>query len=192
MKAEYLDDEEMSELDFSNAVRGAFANRWTPEEREAIRRDGAIGTVRELARYGEKELRRLEAALFTLLVLAADEPLQKAESHAVALLDSTHVHTLDALVDEARDEDLLEERLAGRIRHLAEEREWLAQSPTGPYTGPGSLNPVADRLDLIYDEARCLRVLVDNLIKNHLARSGLSEQEIERKTEETAKLWLAA
>jgi hypothetical protein len=191
MKAED-DDEMLPEYDFSDGVRGVFAGRWTPEEREAILRDGAIGTVRELAGYGEKEMRRLEAALFTLLVLAGDEPLQKAESHAAALLSPNRVRALDALVEEARDESLLDGRFAARIRRIAEAREWLVQPRTEPYTGPGSLNGVADRLDAICAETKALRMRVDTLIENHLARNGFSEQEIEQKTEETAKLWLAA
>lgn len=186
------DDEMLPEYDFSNAVRGAFANRWTPEEREAILRDSAIVTVRELTRYGDKEVRRVEAALFTLLVLAADEPVQKAVSHAAALLNPDRAPVLNALVAEGRDDGLVDQRLATRIRRLAGEREWLIQSRTEPYTGPGSLNAVADRLDAICAEAKALRVQVDALVEKHLAQRGLTEKEIERKTEETAKLWLAA
>jgi hypothetical protein len=48
------------------------------------------------------------------------------------------------------------------------------------------------RLEAIHAEATALKGEVDQLIQQHLARSGMSEQEIEQKTAETARLWLAA
>jgi hypothetical protein len=192
MKAEYLDDEEMPEFDFSNGVRGAFANRWTPEEREAILRDSAYGTVRAMTQYAGEQLQALEAALFTYLVLAANETSHQAANTAAGLL-KPHASSVSPPLKVRGIGSAFDADFASRLNKLASEREWLEnQPPLAPYAGPGSFKAVVDRLKAIYDEARALKARVDELIQAHLARNGLSEQEIERKTEETARLWLAA
>ncbi|HYW12774.1 MAG TPA: hypothetical protein VE871_12490 [Longimicrobium sp.] len=42
-----------------------------------------------------------------------------------------------------------------------------------------------------HDEVRSLKARAEHLVEQHLAGAGLSRHEIER-TEETARLWLAA
>lgn len=51
---------------------------------------------------------------------------------------------------------------------------------------------VPQRLESIYDEVRALRQRIEQLMEEHLAGAGMSSAEIERRTEETARLWLAA
>ena len=186
------DDDMLPEYDLSNAVRGMFADRWTPEEREAIVRDGAYGSVRAMTGYSLERLQALESALFTYLVLTGEQPVPNEPAGAAENGGAHPVRDLSAIVAEAGRVKSVDARLLARLQHLVEERTWMMQRPDEPFTGPGSFNHIMDRLDAIYNEARALKARVDELVQQHLARSGMSAQEIERKTEETAKLWLAA
>lgn len=192
MKAEHLDDDEMPEFDFSNAVRGAFANRWTPAEREALLRDSAYGSVRTMTQYAGEQVQALEAALFSYLVLTGNQTSKQAANTAADLLRH-RAAALPPLKGRGNGVAAFDAGFLDRLQRLAAEREWLLnQPPLEPYTGPGSFKHVVDRLHALHKEARTLKARVDEMIQQHLARSGFSEQEIERKTEETAKLWLAA
>jgi hypothetical protein len=183
----------LPEFDFSNGVRGAFANRWTPEEREAILRDSAYGSVRTMTQYAGEQVQALEAALFSYLVLAGNETSHQAANTAAGLLRHHTPSARPTMLECGNGSAGFDASLAERLRRLASEREWLlSQPPLQPYAGPGSFKHIVERLHAIYNEARALKAQVDEFIENSLARSGLSEQEIERKTEETARLWLAA
>jgi hypothetical protein len=185
MKVEDHEDEMPAEFDFSRAVRGAFADRWTPEEREAMMRDSAYGTVRAITRYSRERVQALEAALFSYLVLAGHETSQEAASHAGGLLQRFAGRSAANMP--------FEPALTARLRKLAAECEWLEnQPPLPPYASPGSFTSRVDRLEAIHAEAKALQAAVDQLIQQHLARSGMSAQEIEQKAAETARLWLAA
>lgn len=174
------DEDMLPEYDFSNAVRGKFANRWTPEEREALLRESSLGSVRDLQAYALDEVRGLESALFVFLVLAgAGERKYRPRS-------------LSELVEEMRAASLLEPVMEEKLGRLVDEYAWLAQPRSEPYTGPGSLTPVLDRLDAIYALARELKLTIGTRLQQYLAGTGLSRQEIERRTEETARLWRAA
>lgn len=193
MKAEYLDDDEIPEVDFSKGVRGAFANWWTPEEREALLRDSAYGSVRTMTKYAGEQVQALEAALFSYLVLAGAQTSDQAADMVARLLRHHAPSALPTMMACGSGSAVFDGAFADRLRRMTDEREWLLnQPPLEPYTGPGSFKHIVERLHATYQEARSLKAHVDELIQQHLASRGLSEQEIERRTEETAKLWLAA
>jgi hypothetical protein len=175
-----LDEDMLPEYDFSNAVRGKFADRWTPEEREVLLRESSHASVRSLQAHALEEVRGLESALFVFLVLAG----ARRGRHLP--------HSLRELVQEMRVASPLEPGLEEKLGTLVDEYAWLVQPRTEPYTVPGSLTPVLDRLDAAYGLARELKRMIETRLQQHLAGAGLSRQEIEQKTEETAKLWLAA
>lgn len=178
MKVDH-DDEMRTEYDFSSAVRGKYADRWTPRERDAFLRESSLASVRQLHGYALDEVRQLETSLFVLLVLAGS-----GES-------GERLHALPPLVEGVRSASLLQSELVDRLTRLAREHEWLVRPRDEPYTGPGSLTHVLDRLESHYACARDLKEQVQQRLERHLAEEGLSRQEIERRTEEAAKLWLA-
>jgi hypothetical protein len=189
MNAERDDDGMLLEYDFSNAVRGAFAGRWTPEEREQILRDSIVGTARAWHRFALKRVQALEAALFTRSVVTT--PVLRVRDSA-----STTTRPFYALVRLVREIDggaQLPGALLQRLEDLAEECRWAAQQAEEGIEGtPAERLAYIERLERIGREAEALKVEVDSLVQQHLARNGMSEQEIARTTEATAKLWLAA
>jgi hypothetical protein len=189
MNAERDDDGMLLEYDFSNAVRGAFAGRWTPEEREQILRDSIVGTFRAWHRFARERVQALEAALFTRSVVTS--PVLQARDSASATTQP--FRALIRLVGELDGGAQLPGALYGRLAELADECRWAAQQAEDGIEGtPAERLAYIERLERIGREAEALKAEVDGLVQQHLARSGMSEQEIERTTEETAKLWRAA
>lgn len=188
MKVE-SDDEMLPEYDFSNAVRGTFAGWFTPEEREQFLRRCAEGSARAWHRFALERVQALEAALFTRSVVTAAVPrVRESASSATQPFDA-----LVRLVGEIDRGTKLPGTLHTRLRHLAEECRWAAQQVEEGIDGtPAEGLAYIERLERIGREAEAVKGEVDGLIHRHLARSGMSEQEIERTTEETARLWLAA
>lgn len=189
MNAERDEDGMLPEYDFSNAVRGAFAGRWTPEEREQILRESIVGSARAWHKFALERVQALEAALFTHNVVTT--PVLRARDSASATTQP--FHALVRLVGEIDRGAQIPAVLHRRLGALAEECRWAAQQAEEGIEGtPAERLAYIERLERIGREAEALKAGVDELIQQHLARSGMSEQEIERKTEETAKLWLAA
>jgi hypothetical protein len=178
MKGEYEEDGMRPEYDFSQAVRGKFGNRWTPEERETLLRESAQGSVRTLNQYALEEVRELQAALFVLLKLSG--------------ADRVGTRAFSELVENARNAVLLDPPMINRLQFLVHENEWLAQPRNEPYTGPGSLNSVHGRIEGDCALARELKAQIEGKMEQQLMDDGFSTQEIERKTEEAARLWRAA
>jgi len=187
MKAD-IDDEMLPEYDFSNAVRGTFADWFTPEEREQFLRRCADGSARTWRQFALERVQALEAALFTRSVVTT--PIPRARD---AGSSTRPFNALIRLVGEIDGGAPLPRALRRRLTHLAEECRWAAQQVEEGIEGtPAERLAYIERLERIGREAEALKAEVDGLIQRHLARSGMSAQEIERKTEETARLWLAA
>jgi hypothetical protein len=191
MRAEH-DDEMRPEYDFSNGVRGKYAGRWTPEQREQLHRESSLASVRTVGGYALEQVQALEAALFTHLVLAGRQSVLSATRRTTELFQADGPGPLSEIVAGEDGAALLDEALVLRLKALAADRDWLVLPREEVYTGPGSMLPVLDRLEAIYLEAKELRKIVDGVIERHLLGDGMTRQEIERKTEETARLWLAA
>ena len=183
------DDEMLPEYDFSNAVRGKFAGWFTPEEREQFLRRCAEGSARTWHRFARERVQALEAALFTRSVVTA--PVLCARDSASAT--TRPFHALVRLVREIDGGARVPRALHRRLTDLAEECRWAApQAEEGIEGTPTERLAYIERLERIGREAEALKAEVDGLVQQHLARGGMSEQEIERTTEEMARLWLAA
>jgi hypothetical protein len=187
MKAD-IDDEMQPEYDFSNAERGKFADWFTPEEREQFLRRCAGGSARTWHQFALERVQALEAALFTRSVVTTPIPGTRDAGSSTQPFDA-----LVRLVGEIGPGAPLPRTLRQRLTHLADECRWAAQQVEDGIEGtPAERLAHIERLERIGREAEAVKAEVDGLIHRHLVRSGMSEQEIERKTEETAKLWLAA
>ena len=189
MKADQDDDGMLPEYDFSNAVRGKFADWFTPEEREELLRRSIVGTARAWHEFALERVQALEAALFTRSVVTAPVPCVRDSASCTTQPFSALVR----LVGETDGGARLPARLNRRLRELADECRWAAEhGEEGTQGTPAERLAHIERLERIGREAEALKGEVDGLVQRHLARSGMSEQEIERTTQETAKLWLAA
>ncbi len=167
-----------TEYDWSNAARGRYATRSTPGDG----RRAWPAMVEELSTYTLRQVRELEAALFAFFVLARHESTQQAARHVAALLDAGM---------ECRC-GLGDPELLARLRGIAAEREWVEHPTAGSEQDREALQPVLQRLESIYDEVRAIRERVEQLLSEQLADAGLSSDEIERRTGETARRWFAA
>ena len=181
------DDDMLPEYDFSNAVRGKYTDRFTPKGREEAARAAWEAMVCELSSHTLRQVRELEGALFTFFVLAGHEPVGNAARRAAAVLEGE---------GDARDRRHLPEpatpELLAQLHSIAIQRTWVERRPSASARDPDALKAVLERLEAVYQEVRAMRERIVTLIEQHLAGTGLSVQEIERKTEETARLWLAA
>jgi hypothetical protein len=190
MKAEY-EDEMLPEYDFSSAVRGKFA--WTAEQREQIHRESVVGTARAWHEFALVRVQRLEAALFTLLVLGANVKLRIPLRPSTRAFDVRPSRAVWQLVRDVRTHGLLSGELNDRLDALVHECEWLnVHGPLGAEGNPAERRAHVRRLERIGREADALRDGANALIRHLLEAGGFSIHEIESKTEETAKLWLAA
>jgi hypothetical protein len=188
MNAERDEDGMLPEYDFSDAVRGAFAGRWTAEEREQILRDSIVCTARAWHQFALVRVQALEAALFTFGVVTTPAPRWGSASSSTPPFDA-----LVRLVGEIDRGAHLPATLSHRLCDLAQECQWAAEhGEEGAVGMPAERLAHAARLEQLGREAEALKGEVDGLVQRHLARSGMSAQEIERTTEETARLWLAA
>jgi hypothetical protein len=188
MKAD-SDDEMLPEYDFSNAVRGKFTDWFTPEEREQFLRRCAEGSARTWHQFALERVQALEAALFTRSVVTAPIPCVRDSASSA----TQPFNALIRLVGEIDPGAPLPRTLYRRLTHLADECRWAAEhGEQGTAGTPAERLAHIERLERIGREAEAVKAEVDRLTQQHLARSGMSAQEIERKTEETAKLWLAA
>ncbi|HEU0301156.1 MAG TPA: hypothetical protein VFR37_16950 [Longimicrobium sp.] len=185
-----MDDYEMlPEYDFSNGIRGAFANRWTEEQKAQILQDAIEGTARTWHEFAAKRVRALEAALFAHTVLASPA----LRSRELGPSATRPFRALVRLASELEPGVLPRAELRERLSDLAAECHWAFwHGHEGTAGGPAERLAHIERLERIGREAEAVQRLVDESIQQHLARSGLSEREIERKMEETAQLWLAA
>jgi hypothetical protein len=182
------DDDMLPEYDFSNGIRGAFAGRWTEEQRAQILRDAIEGSARTWYRFALERVRALEAALFTHNVFTA-------RHLRVRELGPSDTRAFRALVRLAAElePDALPQAIRERLSDLAVECHWAYwHGHEGTVGGPAERLAHVQRLERLGREAEALVPKVNASIQQHLARSGFSEQEIEQRTEETARLWLAA
>ena len=185
------EEDTLPEYDFSNGVRGVFAGRWTEEQKAQILRDSIEGSARAWHEFAAKRVQTLESALFGYLVLAA-APYRPANLSALSA-DAPPFSTLAELIAALRRCTRFGAELDSRFEALEVEARWAAAyGAEGAEGTPAQRLAHMERLERIGREAEALAAAVEKLVQEHLARSGMSQQEIERKTEETAKLWLAA
>jgi hypothetical protein len=132
----------------------------------------------------------LEAAFFTYLVL---EKPGAVLSEGAANLGGARSAGLAALVVQLRADPLLEPALHARLHEPVAEVCWLARDGRGDAeASPGERLAHSERLERIGREADALRGVITEQVEQRLVRAGLSASEIKIKTEETARLWLAA
>lgn len=191
MKREEADDLP-AEVDFSAAARGRSADRFPPRGRDERLAGAWPAMVEELSAHTLRQVRELEATLFTFFVLAEREPVQKAARHAAAVLDCAGTLRADGTPDDRGDCGIGDADLRARLRAVAEQRGWVRQ-PRPPFArNREAAQPVLLRLERIYDEVHALRRQIEAMMEERLVGAGMTPAEIERRTEETARLWTAA
>lgn len=190
--SEESDFEMREEYDLSRAVPSRHAARMTAEAREALHERAAAGTVQAWISHCLRQIQAVEAAMFSYLVLVRNEAPEQAAQTAATFLYLRP----DALAGVLRASGISGGEIEGRFRPFGAESRWLVhKSGDDTQTALGSPEralPLAERLQRMATEARALKASVLHLVEQHLARGGLSRQEIEAKTDETAQFWRAA
>ena len=182
--------------DFSGAVRGRVAVRFTPEERDALIRRVATEEVQTWTANCLLQAQKLEVALFTYLVLAEKRSPKEAGAEALTLLDCGDHRSVRQMLSSLRGKHPLLGGLAHRLAVFADERNWLVhRSGIESQAALGSADKAADlldRLEHIAEEATALKSEVEALVAERLLEDGLSNQEIVTRQDEAYDLWLAA
>lgn len=188
--------EMLPKYDFSGAVRGRVAARFTPEERAALIRRVAAEEVQTWTANCLLQAQELEAALFTYLVLAEQRSPKEAGAEAKTLFDCGDQRSARQMLSSLRSKPPLLDGLTHRLTVFADERDWLVHrsgiESQAVLAAPEKAADLLDRLEHIAAEASALKSQIEALVAERLSEDGLSNQEIMTKTDETLDLWLAA
>lgn len=180
----------LPEYDLSRAVRGKFAGL-TGDQRATLSRESRTATVRAWADFAAERVHRLEAALFTYLVLGPSARPSAVRDESLLCARSTM--RLEEFAKDVGADPVLDDTHKRRFRSLVDEARWMAHGDPGEIEGsPTDRLAHVERLERLGREADALRAVLRERVEQHLEAGGLSRREIERKTEETAKLWRAA
>jgi hypothetical protein len=178
-RGEGSDEGLVREFDFSRAIRGRFAYLWSPEQREEYLRHPPFADEENWREFVRRALDLLSAALFAYLVLVDGEAPRRALIRSDALDGGT-----------PRRRPGVADPLAARLAALRAEREWIP-TPRPDHDRVESLAWV-ERMGRFLTDAGSLREALEEEVRRHLAGGGLTPGEIERRTEEAARLWRAA
>ena len=169
------DDDEflMREFDFDRGVANPFAALWTPEGRAAFLRDAAAASEKNWNAYVQEALDALASALFAHQVLVG------GEAPARAAVRSAGLHAAERGT-----------RLGRRLSALRRERDRMSSlEPDAPRPRGAAW---VEEMGRLLTEAIEVREALEKEVRSHLASGGLTPGEIERRTEETARIWRAA
>jgi hypothetical protein len=168
------------EYDFSGGVRGRHAARFTADERSDLFRRAAVEDVQTWMMIALYEVQALEAALFTLLLLAENRPPARALAEAAALVDREAPRSL------GEDLDL-------RLAFVAKERNWLVRragfASHAVLAHAEKAPALLARLQHLVAETRELRSHVDALVSQHLSSAGLSMDEVITRRDDAIGVW---
>ena len=189
------DAEMRDEYDFSSAVRGRHAGRLTVRERGELLQRSAVQDVETWISHALIEVQRLEAALFSYFVLTRNRPPEQAGALAASLLDDDGSASI-SFEDELRVLSLPDGEFEVKLSRVVAERAWLVhRSGLETQLARSDREKTAvllGRLERIMNDAAAIRAQLEEAVQEHLARTGLSKEEIEEKTGEAKELWLAA
>lgn len=180
MKRDERSDEGLlREFDFDRAIRGRFAYLWSPEQREAYLRHAPFADEENWRELVRRALDLLSAALFAYLVLVDGETPRRAL-----------IRSDDLDGGPPRRRPGISDPLAVRLAALRAEREWIP-TPRPDHDRVQSLAWV-ERMGRFLTDAGSLRADLQEEVRLHLAGGGLTPAQIERRTEDAARLWRAA
>lgn len=96
-------------------------------------------------------------------------------------------------MSDAGADPVLDDTYKQRLRRLVDEASWMARSGPGEIEdSPADRLAHVERLERLGREADALHAVLRERLEQHLEAEGMSTGDIVRRTEETAKLWLAA
>jgi hypothetical protein len=190
------DAEMRDEYDFSSGVRGRHAARLTARERGELLRRSTVQDVQIWISYALTEVQGLEAALFSYLVLTRNQRPEQAGRIAAALLDDRALSTVDQVVPVLRNLAPLDGEFESRFGRVVAGRVWLVRrsgyESQQTLTDHEKTATLLGRLERIVDDASTVKARIEEALREHLSRTGLSNREIDEKSDEVKELWLAA
>lgn len=184
------------EYSFAGGVRGRYAARFTPREREELVRRSALHEVQLWIARALLQIQSLEATPVTYVALAWGESPEDASQKVTTLFDRSGTPTLRRLFEDASEFGLSAEAIQARFRQVTQERNWLVHRGSiqtqAVATQVADLLPFIRRLEQLSAEARSVELELNRMLETHLARTGLSQQEIELRAADVRSQWLAA
>lgn len=184
------------EYSFAGGVRGRYAGRFTPHEREELIRRSALHDVQLWIARALLQVQSLEASLVAYLVLAWGESPEGASQKVPTLFDRSATSMLRRLLEDANEFGLSADEMQARFLQVRQERNWLVHRGSfqthAVATQVTDLLPFIRRLEQLSAEASSLEQELNGMLEAHLARTGLSPREINRKADDVRTQWLAA
>ena len=182
------------EYDFSGAVRAKYAARLSEKERAELRRRSAAVDGHYWFGHTLRRIQELEAMVVAYLTLALNRNPEAAGGEAAALLEGSDVASLarftSAFARAGRSD------VESRFRRVMAERSWLIHKGGFAVSSEqGDSEMIAAAVRRLESTARDADELTQGLrasLQERLGETGLSSEEVQRRTDEVIHHWLAA
>ncbi len=196
MKKKDRDDEIPENIDFSNAIRGKYVDRYREgisiHERQSI---DPITFYEAQSRLGHAlwHAQALEAACVAYISLVRNMAVVEAGGHAHALLEHHDRDILKNWRSTFDAEGLTDRQFQDRLARFIVERNWLVHRSSfelaDQLTSPDRIQELTIRLGGFADEALYLSQSLFRVIELNLSKRGLMPTEIETRTKEVIEEW---
>ncbi len=199
MKKQDRDDEIPENIDFSNAIRGKYVDRYREgvsiHERQSI---DPITFYEAQSRLGHAlwYAQALEAACVAYISLVRNTGVLEAGGHAHALLEHHDRDMLKSWRSTFDVEGLADRQFHDRLARFIVERNWLVHRSSfelaDQLTSRDRLQELTIRLGGFADEGHYLSQVLFRAIEFKLLKRGLMPAEIETRTKQVIEEWAEA
>jgi hypothetical protein len=190
------DSDMRPQYDFSGAKRAKYAARFTEEERSELLHRSATLDGQYWLGHTLQRIQELEAVVVAYLTLGLNRTPEAAGIEAAALLDgrdpalfSRFVSALTQLKVNGRD-------VESRFKSVMSERSWLIHKGgfalVFEQSDATTISAAVQRLTEVAREANELREGLRANLEKQLSESGLTPEEVRKRTDEVIHHWLAA
>lgn len=190
------DAEMKKEYRFAGGTRGRIASRFTSEERKHLVDKASLQDLHTWIAHALLKLQGLEAILVTYAALGWQEPFEKAAEYAARALEPGEDSFSRRLLSDSIDQPRAAEDLIQRLRDISRERSWLVHrgSFESHLSSPRAAEvlPFIRRLEALASDAEGIADDLAKVLHDRLSQAGLSEKEIQRRSDEVVSRWLAA
>ena len=190
------DSEMKKEYRFAGGTRGRFSGRFTAEEGTQLVDKASRQDLDTWIAEALLKLQALEASLVTYAALGWQEPLGKAAEYAAGALEPGDDSFSKRLQRDSDDQVRTGKHLTERLREIARERSWLVHrgsfEPHMSGARSADILPLIRRLEALAGAAEAIADDLASVLHRRLSKTGLSENEIKRRSDEVVSSWLAA
>lgn len=176
------DREMLPEYDFSNAVRGKYADRFGAKKEEILRTAAALDMQTWLA-HSLLSFQRFESQLVAYWSLALRRDPKTAGECVNLLVESFDKKALRDLTKDLNKHTSVDEQFYRELRELIHDRNWLVHKSFHSLS--------SSRFESIADRSSRLSDLVSTLLLERCRSEGMQESEVKERAAEAVAQWAA-